>query len=186
MSERTAPTGHDTARRTSGGETAKRSLTERLQDTLSSAAEEHRANAGPAAARGSRVRRTPGRQPRRARLRLTRVDPWSVMKTSFLLSVAFGVVTFVAIFMVWSVLGAAGVWDSINSAVASIVEGDSGNSTFDVTDYVGMSRVLGFTLLVSVVDVILITAIATLTAFLYNLAAALLGGIEVTLAEDEK
>ena len=88
--------------------------------------------------------------------------------------------------MVWSVLGAAGVWDSINSAVASIVEGDSGNSTFDVTDYVGMSRVLGFTLLVSVLDVILLTAIATLTAFLYNLAAALLGGIEVTLAEDEK
>jgi hypothetical protein len=181
MSERTA-----TPRRTSGGEPAKRSLTGRLQDTLSTAAEEHRANAGPSSARGSRVRRTPGRQPRRARLRLTRVDPWSVMKTSFLLSVAFGVVTFVAIFMVWSVLGAAGVWESINSAVASIVEGDSGNSTFDVTDYVGMSRVLGFTLLVSVVDVILITAIATLTAFLYNLAAALLGGIEVTLAEDEK
>jgi hypothetical protein len=182
MSERTA-----TPRRTSGGEPpAKRTLTERLQDTLSSAAEEHRANAGPAASRGNRARRASGRQPRRARLRLTRVDPWSVMKTSFLLSVAFGVVTFVAIFMVWSVLGAAGVWDSINSAVASIVEGDSGNSTFDVTSYVGMSRVLGFTLLVSVVDVILITAIATLTAFLYNLAAALLGGIEVTLAEDEK
>jgi hypothetical protein len=181
MSERTA-----TPRRTSGGEPAKRSLTGRLQDTLSSAAEEHRANAGPAESRGNRARRTVGRQPRRARLRLTRVDPWSVMKTSFLLSVAFGVVTFVAIFMVWSVLGAAGVWDSINSAVASIVEGDSGNSTFDVTNYVGMSRVLGFTLLVSVVDVILITAIATLTAFLYNLAAALLGGIEVTLAEDEK
>jgi hypothetical protein len=180
MSERTA-----TPRRTSGGEPAKRSLTGRLQDTLSSAAEEHRANAGPAG-KGSRARRTPGRQPRRARLRLTRIDPWSVMKTAFLLSVAFGVVTFVAIFMVWSVLGAAGVWESINSAVASIVEGDSGNSSFDVTDYVGMSRVLGFTLLVSVVDVVLITAIATLTAFLYNLAAALLGGIEVTLAEDEK
>jgi hypothetical protein len=173
MSERTA-----TPRRTPGKEPARRSLTDRLQDTLSSAAEEHRANARPSAPRGSRVRRT--------RLRLTRVDPWSVMKTAFLLSVAFGVVTFVAIFMVWSVLGAAGVWDSINSAVASIVEGDSGNSTFDVTDYVGMSRVLGFTLLVSVVDVVLLTALATLTAFLYNLAAALLGGIEVTLAEDEK
>jgi hypothetical protein len=180
MSERTA-----TPRRTPGKEPARRSLTDRLQDTLSSAAEEHRANARPSAPRGSRVRRTPGRPPRPAP-RLTRVDPWSVMKTAFLLSVAFGVVTFVAIFMVWSVLGAAGVWDSINSAVASIVEGDSGNSTFDVTDYVGMSRVLGFTLLVSVVDVVLLTALATLTAFLYNLAAALLGGIEVTLAEDEK
>ena len=180
MSDRTAP-----PRRTPDGDPARRSLTARLQDTLSSAAEEHRANAG-SSARGRRARGMAGRQPRRARLRLTRIDPWSVMKTSFLLSVAFGVVTFVAIFMVWSVLGAAGVWDSINSAVASIVEGDSGNSTFDVTDYVGMSRVLGFTLLVAVLDVILLTAIATLTAFLYNLAAALLGGIEVTLAEDEK
>lgn len=181
MSDRTA-----TPRRTSGEQPAKRSLTGRLQDTLSSAAEEHRANATGRDAGGNRSRRSPGRQPRRARLRLTRIDPWSVMKTSFLLSVALGVVTFVAIFMVWSVLGAAGVWDSINSAVASIVEGDSGNSSFDVTDYVGMSRVLGFTLLVSVLNVVLVTAIATLMAFLYNLAAALLGGIEVTLAEDEK
>ena len=40
-------------------------------------------------------------------------------------------------------------------------------------------------MLVSVIDVILITAIATLGAFLYNMAAALLGGIEVTLAEDD-
>jgi hypothetical protein len=47
-----------------------------------------------------------------------------------------------------------------------------------------MSRVMGFTMLVAVVDVILITAIATLGAFLYNLAAGLLGGIEVTFAED--
>ena len=182
MSERTAAT----PRQSSEDEPARRSLAERARATLSNAAEEHRANAATAGPRALRVRRQPGRQPRRARLRLTRIDPWSVMKTSFLLSVAFGVVTFVAIFMVWSVLGAAGVWDSINSAVGSIVEGDSGNSTFDITDYVGMSRVLGFTLLVSVLDVILLTAIATLTAFLYNLAAALLGGIEVTLAEDEK
>ena len=80
------------------------------------------------------------------------------MKTSFLLSVAFGVVTFVAVFMVWSVLGAAGVWDSINSTVASVVEGDTNASDFDVTDYVGMGRVLGFTLLVSIIDVILLTA----------------------------
>ncbi|SEC01279.1 Transmembrane protein of unknown function [Nocardioides exalbidus] len=186
MSERTTTPRRTSASPGEGGEPPRKSLTERLQSTLSNAAEEHRANASTSETKVRRPGRQPGRQPRRARLRLTRIDPWSVMKTSFLLSVAFGVVTFVAIFMVWSVLGAAGVWDSINSAVASIVEGDSGNSTFDVTDYVGMSRVLGFTLLVSVVDVILLTALATLTAFLYNLAAALLGGIEVTLAEDEK
>ena len=68
----------------------------------------------------------PPRPTRRARLRLTRIDPWSVMKTSFLLSIAFAVVTVVAVLMVWSVLTAAGVWDSINTAVRDVVGGRSG------------------------------------------------------------
>jgi hypothetical protein len=121
-------------------------------------------------------------QPRRIKLRVTRVDPWSVMKISFLLSVALGIVCVTAVLIVWGVLGSAGVWDSINSSVKNIV-GD-GTSSFDVTDYVGLSRVLGLTLIIAVVDVILFTAVATLGAFLYNLAAALLGGFEVTLTED--
>lgn len=121
---------------------------------------------------------------RKARLRLTHLDPWSVMKTSFLLSVAFGIVTVIAVSVVWSVLGAAGVWDSINQTVQEVIGGESGDA-FDVENYIGASRVMGFTMIVAVVDVVLITAIATLGAFLYNLAAALLGGLEVTLAEDE-
>jgi hypothetical protein len=135
---------------------------------------------------GSATRRTPAsaRGPRRARLRLSRIDPWSVMKVSFLLSIAFGIVTVVSVFMIWSVLGAAGVWTSINNTVSDTVSSGNNTSTFNIEDYLGMSRVLGFTMLVSVIDVILITAIATLGAFLYNMAASLLGGIEVTLAED--
>ena len=105
------------------------------------------------------------------------------MKTSFLLSIALGIVLVVAVAIIWTVLGAAGVWDSINSIVQQAIGTDEGN-TFDIEDYAGISRVMGFAMIVAVVDVILITAIATLGAFLYNLAAALLGGIEVTLAED--
>jgi hypothetical protein len=140
----------------------------------------------PVARPAAAPRRTPdrARAPRRARLRLSRVDPWSVMKVSFLLSIAFGIVTVVSVFMVWSVLGAAGVWSSINNTVSDTVSSPDNLSTFNIEDYLGMSRVLGFTMLVSVIDVILITAIATLGAFLYNMAASLLGGIEVTLAED--
>lgn len=123
------------------------------------------------------------RGPRRARLRLTRIDPWTVMKTAFLLSIAFAVVTVVSVAMVWQVLGAAGVWDSINSTIQEAIGGED-VADFQVEDYVGTSRVLGFTMLVAAIDVILITAGATLTAFLYNMAAALLGGVEVTLAED--
>ena len=140
--------------------------------------------AGRAAATSRRTPSAPSRAPRRARLRLSRIDPWSVMKVSFLLSIAFGIVTVVSVFMVWSVLGAAGVWSSINNTVSDTVSSGNNVSSFNIEDYLGMSRVLGFTMLVSVIDVILITAIATLGAFLYNMASSLLGGIEVTLAED--
>ncbi len=137
--------------------------------------------ASPALAPGTTITRP--KVPRRARLRLTRIDPWTVMKTSFLLSIAFAVVTVVSVAMVWQVLGAAGVWDSINSTIQEGIGGED-ISSFQVQDYVGTSRVLGFTMLVAAIDVVLITAAATLTAFLYNMAAALLGGIELTLAED--
>ncbi len=125
------------------------------------------------------------RPPRRARLRLTRIDPWSVMKTAFLLSIALGVVTIVSVLMVWSVLGAAGVWDSINTTVRDIV-GDQADTPFTIQDYLGTDRVIGFTMLVAVIDVVLLTAIATLAAFLYNMSSALLGGIDITLVEDER
>ncbi len=164
-------------------------MTERIDDTASrtafaaapAAGQSARApmpQAAPAAAAAAR-----GRAPRRARLRLTRIDPWSVMKTAFLLSIAFAVVTVVSVAMVWQVLGAAGVWDSINSTIQESIGGED-VAGFRIEDYVGTSRVLGFTMLVAAIDVVLITATATLTAFLYNMAAALLGGIEITLAED--
>jgi Transmembrane domain of unknown function (DUF3566) len=130
----------------------------------------------PAIRRGGRVRK--------ARLRLMRVDPWSVMKTAFLLSIAFAVVTVVAVTVVWNVLQAAGVYDSISRTVTDVL-GSASDTRFDLEDYIGLQRVLGFTALICVVDVVLITAIATLCAFLYNLSASLLGGLEVTLAEED-
>ena len=160
-------------------------LGERISAKLSNAADEHRANAQPESTKAASKAAGGKRPPRRARLRLTRIDPWSVMKTSFLLAIAFGVVTVVSVFIIWSVLAAAGVWDSINQTVQDVVGGQDA-ADWDVEKYVGMSRVMGFTILVSVVDVILITAIATLGAFLYNMAAALLGGVELTLAEDDR
>jgi hypothetical protein len=177
------------------GATRSRPVTERISGAVSTAAESLRERGDTARSqsreRGSRTTGTGGqagsrpRSTRRARLRLTHVDPWSVMKTAFLLAVAIGIVTVIAVAVVWSVLGAAGVWDSINRSVQEVIGGESGSS-FDVENYVGTSRVMGFTMVVAAVDVVLITAIATLGAFLYNLAAALLGGIEVTLAEDDR
>ena len=167
----------------------KRQLTERMSAAISGGGSTAAVASPPSGRSGGssapRPSATRPRGTRRARLRLVHLDPWSVMKTSFLLSIAFGIVTVVAVAVVWSVLDAAGVWDSINSTVTDVVGGESAES-FDVQNYVGTSRVLGFTMIVAVLDVVLITAISTLGAFLYNLAAALLGGVEVTLAEDER
>src|SRR5690349_6956275 len=124
------------------------------------------------------------RQVRQARLRLVQVEPWSVMKAAFLLSVAIAIVTVVAVGIVWGVLGAAGLWDSVNSIVQDSI-GDNSGTPFEIQKYLGTSRVLGFTMIVAVADIVLITAIATLGAFLYNLAATLVGGVEVTFAEDK-
>jgi hypothetical protein len=123
------------------------------------------------------------RQVRQARLRLVQIEPWSVMKAAFLLSVAIAIVTVVAVGIVWGVLGAAGLWDSVNSIVQDSI-GDNSGTPFEIQKYLGTSRVLGFTMIVAVADIVLITAIATLGAFLYNLAATLVGGVEVTFAED--
>ena len=125
-----------------------------------------------------------GRQVRQARLRLVQVEPWSVMKAAFLLSVAIAIVTVVAVGIVWGVLGAAGLWDSVNSIVQDSV-GDNSGAPFEIQKYLGTSRILGFTMIVAVADIVLITAIATLGAFLYNLTATLVGGVEVTFAEDK-
>ena len=165
-------------------ETAVRApLGERVSAKLSNATDEHRANAMPESARAAKKAAGGRRPPRRARLRLTRIDPWSVMKTSFLLSIALGIVIVVSVLMVWSVLSAADVWDSINKTVRDVVGGQDASS-FNIEDYLGTRRVVGFTMIIAAVDVVLVTAICTLGAFLYNMSASLLGGIEVTLAED--
>ncbi len=125
------------------------------------------------------------RSVRRAKLRLLRVDPWSVTKVSFLLSIAFGIMCVVAVFLIFSIMEAAGLWDHVNDTIQGVLNQDP-DEAFDINAYVGMDRVMGITLLIAAIDVVLITALATLGTFIYNMAASLLGGVEVTLAEDLK
>lgn len=137
------------------------------------------------AARAVKEPKTSSRpQTRKARLRMSRVDPWSVMKTSFLLAIAFGIVTWVAVFIIWSAIGAAGVFDNINSTVQEVL-GTPTAEPFRIENYINTGKVMGFTTLLACADVLIITALATLGSFLYNIAATLLGGLEVTLASED-
>lgn len=191
MTDRTADDTTGGVAMTERNETAQ-PVTQRLTGTVANAASEFKRTTSAAASAVASTARTSGPagaeraaaggSSRRARLSLSWIDPWSVMKMAFLLSIALSVVVIVAVFVIWSVLGAAGVWDAINQAVKDVV-GDS-SAGWNVQDYLGLSRIMGFTMVVSVINIVLMTAVATLSAFLYNMAAALLGGVEVELTEN--
>lgn len=139
---------------------------------------------GAAAGTATRTNSAVLRRTRKARLRVSRVDPWSVMKTAFLFSIAFAIIQFVTVWVVWSVIQSSGAFDSINKAVSDLVSTPGSDNAFHLEDWVNTHKVLGFTALLSAIDVVLMTALSTLFSFLYNLAATVIGGLEVTLAED--
>jgi len=133
----------------------------------------------------STVTSTPAPRPassRRVRLTVSRVDPWSAMKIAFLLSVALGIAGVVMVFVLWTILAGMGVFDQINGIVGQVVQ--DGQQRFDIMDFIGLGRVLSLSIVIAVIDVILMTAIATLAAFLYNVSSALVGGVQLTLTDD--
>lgn len=121
---------------------------------------------------------------RKARLRVAKADPWSVMKVGFLLSIALGICTIVAAVVLWIVMDAMGVFSTVGGTISEAT-GSSDGSGFDLQSFLSLPRVLLFTSVIAVIDVVLATALATLGAFIYNLSAGFVGGVEVTLAEDE-
>jgi hypothetical protein len=121
---------------------------------------------------------------RKARLRVAKADPWSVMKVSFLLSIALGICTIVASAVLWMVMDAMGVFSSVGGTISEATGSNESNG-FDLQSFLSLPNVLMFTSVIAVIDVVLATALATLGAFIYNLSAGFVGGVELTLAEDE-
>ncbi|MEU6721219.1 DUF3566 domain-containing protein [Nonomuraea sp. NPDC046802] len=128
-----------------------------------------------------------GRLPRKAHLVLRRVEPWSAMKFSFVVSLVCFVVLFVAVAVLYGVLSALGVFDSLVDLVNQLGQGEQGQSSIpiDIASWFEPVRILGYTALIGAVNVVLITALATLGAVIYNIASDLVGGVEVTFSEAE-
>jgi hypothetical protein len=120
--------------------------------------------------------------PRRARLLVSRLDPWSVMKTAFMLSISVAIVLLMATALLWWTLSVTGVFSAIGRTVNDIA--GTSTTSFDFLSLVSFSRVMGVALVLAAVEVVLMSALTTLFAFLYNLSVGLTGGLEVTLSED--
>ncbi|MGL5830415.1 MAG: DUF3566 domain-containing protein [Angustibacter sp.] len=121
--------------------------------------------------------------PRRVNLTLGRLDPWSVMKLGFLMSVAIGIAMVIMTAVLWLILDAMGVFTDIDRTVGTVL-GTSSGAEFDLMDYAGFGRVLSLATVIAVIDVFLVTALSTLGALLYNMSTSLVGGVQVTLTDD--
>jgi hypothetical protein len=117
--------------------------------------------------------------PVRASMQIRRIDPWSTLKVSLVLSAALFFVWMIAVAFLYLVLGGMGVWSKLNSNVGDLLTSNSGTGG----ELVSSGTIFGGAALIGLVNIVLLTAMATAGAFIYNLTTDLVGGVEVTLAD---
>jgi hypothetical protein len=121
------------------------------------------------------VTQAPARQ---VTLHLTHIDPWSAAKRAFVLGVLIAGVLIVATVVLWMVLSAAGVFE----AVSSLWSDASGNTGTGIS-FLSLGRLLGLAMVVSAIEIVLLSVLSTLFAVLYNLSVGFTGGVEYTFTD---
>lgn len=119
-------------------------------------------------------------EPRHVELTIARVDAWSVLKMSFLVSIVLGIAAVIATLVVWKVLDGMHVFGSIEEFLLEL----GAEKFMSLMDYVRLPRVISYATIVGVGNIIIVTALSTLIALLYNLLATLVGGVRVSLMDE--
>lgn len=122
-------------------------------------------------------------EPRRVKLTLSRIDPFSVMKISFLLAVAMGIAAVVVVAALWMVLQGMGVFSTLNDTVNELASATNAEQSINLLGLLSFMRVISLAIVLGVANTILLTAMATLTAVIYNICAALVGGLQSTMTD---
>jgi Transmembrane domain of unknown function (DUF3566) len=146
---------------------------------------------GPANGAGARPGQRPGpaagrpgpagpaaRSPRRARLQLRHINPWTVFKFACALSIALFFIWLLTAAALYGILDATGVIGRINDAWTTVQGGDT-------SPPIRPSVVLLGATVIGAVNIVLFIALSTIGSIIYNLCADIIGGIEVTLSEPE-
>jgi Transmembrane domain of unknown function (DUF3566) len=112
---------------------------------------------------------------KQVRLKLVYIDFWSSVKLSFLVGLCLAIIAIVGTFLVWTVLNETGIFDQVNSLFKDI----SGAGGADLKSILGLGQVMGFSLIVAILDIVVITALGAIFALLYNLSVKITGGLLV-------
>jgi hypothetical protein len=132
--------------------------------------------------RERRLETQPKRSAQQRRISVARLEPWSVMKFSFVVWLAAFVIWFAAVSMLYRTLAGLGIFDSLQRAVSSFTS-RNGLAGVNLKSRFSESRVLGYVAVLGSLNVVILTAISTIGAEVFNLTSQKVGGVMVTLRE---
>ena len=115
---------------------------------------------------------------RTMRLHLTHIDPWSAAKSAFMLGVTIAGVLLVAVTLLWGALSAAGVFEAITG-----LWNDAAGSNSASINFLSLGRLIGLTMVISAIEITLLSVLSSLYAVLYNLSVGFTGGREWTFTD---
>ena len=127
-----------------------------------------------------KLRPTPSADQKRVQLRLVNIEVWSAAKAGFFVTVAAGVATIVGFFAMWLVVGQLGLFSSLNTLLA----GAFGEGGIDVEQQLSLPRVMSFAFGLSIFNVFIGTALASLYAMIFNVIGKITGGIAVSFTNN--
>lgn len=115
---------------------------------------------------------------RKVRVVIRRINPWSVLKMSLLFYFCLMLVVLVGLGILYGVLDSLGILDTTEELLSELGFGE-GTTGFEFN----AGYIFRTLLLIGLISTGLWAALTVFVAFLYNLIADLVGGIEVTLTE---
>lgn len=117
---------------------------------------------------------------RRIHMTISRVDPWSALKLSFLLSVAIGIMIVVATVVLWLILDSMHVWAEIDE----LLNTSPTEELLKLGQFMQFGRVVSFSVVVGVIEIVLMTALGAIMSMIYNVVAMLVGGLHITVTDE--
>lgn len=117
---------------------------------------------------------------RQIRMTISRVDPLSVLKLGFLISVVIGFMVVVAMAIIWFVLDGIHVFSQLEGLLETL----NSPQLLEFMQYLEFGRWMSFAVIIAILDVVLFTALSAIGAFVYNIISSLVGGLRMTVTDE--
>ncbi|MCI1207433.1 MAG: DUF3566 domain-containing protein [Microbacteriaceae bacterium] len=119
-----------------------------------------------------------GQSRRMVDLQISHISVWSATRISFLVALGFSLAGVILSFLLWILVSQLGVFNALNDLLSTTASGSS-SSSVDIAKVFSLPRILGFSVLGGIVNLVFGTLLGTVSSWLYNICVKLVGGIEL-------